>query len=51
MPPFKSSAQSKACFATNGFGNKVDCKEFAKKTNYKNLPNKVKTKSSPKRKK
>lgn len=42
--PFKSSKQSKACFATGGFGNKVDCKEWAKKTNYKKLPTKVKKK-------
>jgi hypothetical protein len=40
--PFKSKAQSKACFATKGFGGKVDCKEFADKTNYKSLPSKVK---------
>lgn len=35
--PFKSRKQSKACFATHGFGNKVDCKEWAHATNYKNL--------------
>lgn len=35
---FVSNAQSKACFATNGFGGKVDCKEFADKTDYKTLP-------------
>ena len=39
--PFKSKAQSKACFATKGFGGKVDCKEFADHTNYKSLPKKV----------
>jgi len=39
--PFKSKAQSKACFATKGFGGKVDCKEFADATNYKSLPKKV----------
>lgn len=48
--PFKSSAQSKKCFATKGFGGKVNCKEFAKSTNYKILPNKV-SKSSHKKKK
>jgi hypothetical protein len=35
--PFKSKKQSKACFATHGFGNKVNCKEWANATNYKNL--------------
>lgn len=43
--PFKSKQQSKACFATKGFGNKVDCKEYANKTNYKKLPKKVKAKN------
>jgi hypothetical protein len=38
--PFKSLQQSKACFATGGFGGKVDCKEWADKTNYKSLPKK-----------
>lgn len=42
--PFKSKAQSKACFASGGFGGKVDCKEYANKTNYKKLPKKVKAK-------
>lgn len=36
--PFKSRQQSKACFATGGFGGKVDCEEWAHKTNYKKLP-------------
>src|SRR6187549_1286295 len=35
--PFKSRKQSKACFATHGFGHKVDCKEWARATNYKSL--------------
>lgn len=39
--PFSSKSQSKKCFATNGFGNKVNCSEFAKKTNYSKLPKKV----------
>lgn len=39
--PFKSKNQSNACFATKGFGGKVDCREFAKSTNYKKLPKKV----------
>lgn len=38
--PFKSELQSKACFATDGFDGKVDCKKWAKKTNYRNLPKK-----------
>ncbi len=39
--PFKSKAQMKACFATKGFGGKVDCKKFAHETkNVKSLPNK-----------
>lgn len=42
---FLSKKQSKACFATNGFGGKVDCKEWAKKTNYKKLPVRVGKKS------
>lgn len=36
--PFKSKQQSKACFATDGFGGKVDCEKWAKKTDYKKLP-------------
>jgi hypothetical protein len=40
--PFKSKQQMKACFATNGFGGKVDCEEWAKDTNYKSLPKKKK---------
>lgn len=48
--PFKSSQQSKACFASKGFGGKVDCKEWAGKTNYKTLPKKAsKSKSSKKK--
>lgn len=43
--PFKSKAQMKKCFATHGFGGRVDCKEFAHKTrNIKALPNRVKKK-------
>lgn len=49
MSPFKNVKQSKACFATNGFGGKVDCKEFAKETNYKKLPEKVKPKATKKK--
>lgn len=32
------------CFATKGFGGKVDCKKWAKMTNQKTLPTKVKSK-------
>lgn len=30
--PFKSKKQMKACFATNGFNGKIDCKEWANKS-------------------
>ncbi len=44
--PFKSKSQWKACFVTKGFGGKVDCKKWAKKTKkYKKLPKKVKSES------
>jgi hypothetical protein len=46
--PFKSKKQSKACFASGGFGGKVNCQEWAGKTNYKRLPTK---KKAPKKKK
>lgn len=41
--PFKSKSQWKACFVTKGFGGKVDCKKWVKKTKkkYKKLPNKI----------
>lgn len=42
--PFKSKKQSAACFASGGFGGKVNCKEYAKKTNYSKLPVRVKSK-------
>jgi hypothetical protein len=45
--PFVSKKQQKACYATNGFGGKVNCKEFSDKTNQKSLPAK---KSTPKKK-
>lgn len=38
--PFKSKKQSSACFATNGWGGKVDCKRWAHKT-YNKLPKKL----------
>jgi len=40
--PFTSKAQQKACYATNGFGGKVDCKKWSDITNQKSLPIKVK---------
>lgn len=30
--PFKSDKQRKACFATKGFGGKVDCKKWMEHT-------------------
>lgn len=36
--PFKSKQQQKACYATNGFGGKVNCKEWSDKTKQKSLP-------------
>lgn len=42
--PFESEKQSKACFATGGFGGDVDCEEWAHKTDYKHLPKKKKKK-------
>lgn len=42
--PFKSKSQQKMCYATNGFGGKVDCKKWSKMTNQKNIPYKVGTK-------
>lgn len=39
--PFKSTKQSAACFASKGWGGKVDCKKWAHKTNYKKLSKKL----------
>lgn len=40
--PFKSKRQMRACFASDGFGGKVDCKKWAKKTkDIKDLPEKL----------
>lgn len=36
--PFTTSKQSRACCATHGFHGKVNCKEWASKTDYKHLP-------------
>ena len=40
--PFKSKAQSRACFASGGFDGSVDCMKWAKSTQYKKLPARVK---------
>jgi|GEM_PF-3413705 len=42
MPPFKSLSQQKACYATGGFGGKVNCEEWSAKTNQKTLPQRKK---------
>ncbi len=41
--PFKSKSQQKACYATKGFGGKVDCKKWSRETK-KNIPAKAKKK-------
>lgn len=43
---FSSKQQQKACYSSNGFGGKVDCKEVSKLTNQKILPKKVKAKKN-----
>ena len=40
--PFKSKKQQEACYASGGFGGKVNCSEWSSKTNQKTLPQKVK---------
>jgi hypothetical protein len=42
--PFKSSRQQKACYASSGFGGKVDCKKWSSETNQKKLPKTAKKK-------
>lgn len=42
---FKSKKQQSACYASKGFGGKVDCKKWSKLTDQKTLPKKVKAKS------
>jgi hypothetical protein len=39
--PFHSKQQSKAAFATHGFGGAINPQEWASKTDYSKLPNKV----------
>ena len=36
--PFVSKAQMKACYASKGFGGKVDCDKWLKKTDAQDLP-------------
>jgi len=38
--PFTSIKQEVACFASHGFNGKVDCKEWASKTDQSKLPTK-----------
>lgn len=47
--PFKSSSQRKACYATDGFGGKVNCAEWQKDTP-KKLPKHVKKHLRPHKK-
>jgi len=50
--PLKSKAQWKACFASKGFGGRVDCGEWAKiSKGYKDLPKKIKKKKNKKKSK
>jgi hypothetical protein len=39
--PFRSKKQQSACYSTNGFGGKVDCKKWSAMTNQKSLPKRV----------
>ena len=39
--PFKSKSQQRACYASGGFNGAVNCKEWAKKTNFGKIPEKV----------
>lgn len=39
--PFSSKAQMKKCFVTGGFGGRVDCEEWARKTDFSSLPERV----------
>ena len=49
--PFLSKAQIKACYASKGFGGKVDCDKWMKKTDLEELPNRVSKKNPYKEKK
>ena len=46
--PFSSKKQQSACYASKGFGGKVDCTKWSKETNQKSLP-KSASKSNKKR--
>ncbi len=39
--PFKSKLQQKACYASGGFGGKVNCSQWSKETNQKKLRSKT----------
>ena len=39
--PFASHAQAAKAFATGGFGGKIDPQEWADKTNFKKLPERI----------
>lgn len=41
MSPWKSEKQRKACYATKGFGGKVDCKKFGSDSKPKSTTKKV----------
>jgi hypothetical protein len=45
--PFVSKKQQKACYASGGFGGKVDCSEWSKETKKKGF---AKKKSAKKKK-
>jgi hypothetical protein len=42
--PFYSKKQQKACYASKGFGGKVDCAEWSKETKKKGFVGKKATK-------
>lgn len=46
--PFKSKKQQAACYASGGFGGKVNCKKWSKETNQKSLPKKVSSRKNKK---
>lgn len=47
--PFKSKKQQAACYASNGFGGKVDCKKWSNITSQKSLPSKITKQSRSKK--
>lgn len=48
--PFKSKAQERAAFATGGFGGKINPREWAAKTEYAKLPERLSLRLKKKRK-